>query len=264
MRLSPLHRHAREPSTPATMATSSLRPRGVHPRSPVPPSWFLTTSTVSSASRVAGLLHPAADPGVHRVSARGVPARRPRSSSASPRCRSNPPKKSSPKAATRHRARCPLAVPCPTAAAPRLVPLPVPALSWWEDRERRLRGLAPSSSLVKSPAVAGEWTTRSFLGFVPLQGPAPRPEIPSPTAAAPHAFFQVSPEDRREEQTPFRTRRTAEAESGHRTVPKHVPAETTLDELVPGANRGPHDPKTVANGGQRVAMQPKLHRRGAS
>lgn len=50
---------------------SSLRPRGCHPRSPVPSSWFLTTSTASSAPRVAGLLHPAADPGVHRVSARG-------------------------------------------------------------------------------------------------------------------------------------------------------------------------------------------------
>jgi hypothetical protein len=34
----------------------------------VPSVWFLTTSTGSSARRSAGLLHPAADPGVRRVS----------------------------------------------------------------------------------------------------------------------------------------------------------------------------------------------------
>jgi hypothetical protein len=39
----------------------------------VPSSWFLTTSTVSSARRIAGLLHPAADPGVRRVSCTGPP-----------------------------------------------------------------------------------------------------------------------------------------------------------------------------------------------
>lgn len=37
-------------------------------RSPVPPTWFLTTATAFSARRLAGLLHPAADPGVHPVS----------------------------------------------------------------------------------------------------------------------------------------------------------------------------------------------------
>jgi hypothetical protein len=46
----------------------TLRLRGFHPRSPVPSSWFCTTSMGSSASGVAGLLHPAADPGVHHVS----------------------------------------------------------------------------------------------------------------------------------------------------------------------------------------------------
>jgi len=50
-------------STPTPTRKSSLRPRGFHPRSPVPPPWFRTTSTVSSAASVAGLLHPAADPG---------------------------------------------------------------------------------------------------------------------------------------------------------------------------------------------------------
>jgi hypothetical protein len=34
-----------------------------------PPSWSLTTSTGSSFRALAGLLHPAPDPGVHRVSA---------------------------------------------------------------------------------------------------------------------------------------------------------------------------------------------------
>ena len=40
------------------------------PLDPVPSSWFRTTSTACSASCFAGLLHPAADPGVRRVSAR--------------------------------------------------------------------------------------------------------------------------------------------------------------------------------------------------
>jgi hypothetical protein len=38
---------------------------------------------------------------------------------------------------------------------------------------------------------------------------------------------------------------------------------TTLEELVPGATVA-HDPKTAAIGGQGVAAQPKLHRRGTS
>ena len=38
----------------------------------VPPSWSLTTSTGCSLGAIAGLLHPAPDPGVHRVSARAV------------------------------------------------------------------------------------------------------------------------------------------------------------------------------------------------
>ena len=84
-------------STPAPTRGSSLRPRGCHPRSLVPSSWFLTTSTASSAVSSAGLLHPAANPGVHRVVTRG----------AGP----YPSKNSSPTAAPRHRGRCPLAVP---------------------------------------------------------------------------------------------------------------------------------------------------------
>jgi hypothetical protein len=45
----------------------------------VPPTWSLTTSTACSLGARAGLLHPATDPGVHRVSAprRGVCIRLP-------------------------------------------------------------------------------------------------------------------------------------------------------------------------------------------
>jgi len=49
---------------------------------PVPPAWFRTTSTVCSASGLAGVLQPAAGPGVHRVSlhlAAFAPLTRPRS-----------------------------------------------------------------------------------------------------------------------------------------------------------------------------------------
>ena len=62
----PLHRHVSAASTPAGVAAD------LGPRSPdlghVPPSWFRTTSTVSSATEGAGLLHPAASHGVRRVS----------------------------------------------------------------------------------------------------------------------------------------------------------------------------------------------------
>jgi len=41
---------------------------GCQSESPVPTAWYLTTSPGFSALRLAGLLHPAADPGVRRVS----------------------------------------------------------------------------------------------------------------------------------------------------------------------------------------------------
>jgi hypothetical protein len=47
---------------PLREAEASVGPT-VPPASRVPPSWFLTTSTVCSAQRVAGLLHPAASQG---------------------------------------------------------------------------------------------------------------------------------------------------------------------------------------------------------
>jgi len=47
---------------------SGFGDRGSHLRRPVPSSWFRTTSTASATCGFAGLLHPAADPGVRRVS----------------------------------------------------------------------------------------------------------------------------------------------------------------------------------------------------
>jgi len=51
----------------------ALRLPEVHSESPVPSLWFCTTSTASSAWRFAGLLHPAADHEVRRVSCSHVP-----------------------------------------------------------------------------------------------------------------------------------------------------------------------------------------------
>jgi len=61
----------------------------------------------------------------------------------------------------------------PITAPSRLSPLLESALSGWEDRERRLRGLAPSfgSGVWRAPLPA--CGTLFFLGFVPLQGSFP-------------------------------------------------------------------------------------------
>jgi len=69
LRRTPLHRHALRASTPAKDPCGPVASvRGYQPRNLVPSSWFRTTSTGSSARGVAGLLHPAADPGVRCVS----------------------------------------------------------------------------------------------------------------------------------------------------------------------------------------------------
>jgi len=155
MRLSPLHRRTGVASTPATTINrrfgsggSTLevpfRPRGFSPPRRLPPLHELRACCIPLP-----ILGSTAFPRLaSRPEDRDIPLL-PRSAGPYPS------KESSPTAGTRHRVRCPLAVPCPITASPRLVPLPVPGPSGWEDRERRLRGLAPSSSLVKSPAVAG-------------------------------------------------------------------------------------------------------------
>jgi hypothetical protein len=53
---------------PATNRGPSPSASGYQSGSPVPTAWYLTTSPVFSAQRLAGLLHPAADPGVRHVS----------------------------------------------------------------------------------------------------------------------------------------------------------------------------------------------------
>jgi hypothetical protein len=59
--LAPLHRTTDRVSTPQAEAWGLTVPPACH----VPSSWFLTTSTACSTRPAAGLLHPAADPGVH-------------------------------------------------------------------------------------------------------------------------------------------------------------------------------------------------------
>jgi hypothetical protein len=72
-RLAPALRPSADTSAARPLPVAShLRPRSDQPRSPGPPSWFLTTSTVFSARRLTGLLHPAAGPGVRRVSDREI------------------------------------------------------------------------------------------------------------------------------------------------------------------------------------------------
>jgi hypothetical protein len=53
---------------PAMSRSSSPLAFGCQSESPVPTAWFLTTSPGFSAQGLAGLLHPAADPGVRHVS----------------------------------------------------------------------------------------------------------------------------------------------------------------------------------------------------
>jgi len=64
----PLRRHDRVASTPNGAVASATFGSTSPTSSPVPSPWFLATSTACSASQLAGLLHPAAGPGVHRVS----------------------------------------------------------------------------------------------------------------------------------------------------------------------------------------------------
>jgi hypothetical protein len=132
MCLAPLHRRTDPASTPAPTRGSSLRPRGFHPRSLVPSSWFCTTSTVSSAVPAAGLLHPAADLGFIAL----LPA-----------MQDLPPEE----------------FPADSrSASPRSLP---PCRFF-----RRLRGVAPSSGLVSTGCRCQLPMIRSSLGFVPLQG----------------------------------------------------------------------------------------------
>jgi hypothetical protein len=74
-RLSPLRRVTTGASTPGAPSQATMPPRveDSNPRHPVPSSWSVTTSTAFSAPGSAGLLRPASDLGVRRVSGRRVP-----------------------------------------------------------------------------------------------------------------------------------------------------------------------------------------------
>jgi len=169
MCLSPLHRHALEASTPGLTACQSFGFEGSTLRNPVPSSWFCATSMVSSASGVAGLLHPAADPGVRRVSVPFAPVKPVRSTlsrCAGPTLRRNPRRK-------------PLCVTADLALLAVLSGSP-PGLDRfhrWRSCSEPVGGSGASAS--RPCSVVGSGVSqgccqlreiRSFLGFYPLQG----------------------------------------------------------------------------------------------
>lgn len=143
------------PSTSPPVSTPP-RPRpwsgDALPRAPhVPPSWVLTTLTVCSTGWLVGLLHPTADPGVHRVST-PVPACR-------PWCRSVPtdamPSRAFPSSA---------AVLHVTVGR---APLPLPRTPLGE--RSRLRGLHPRGSPWPCRDVAAVVRLEALLGFPHLE-----------------------------------------------------------------------------------------------
>ena len=85
-------------------------------------------------------------------------------------------------AAPRHRGRCPLAVrrPTITSAPARRCRR---ARSRWEGRERRLRGLAPSSGLVSAAAVAGDRRPAPSWALFLFKVASRAAGDPSPTAS---------------------------------------------------------------------------------
>jgi hypothetical protein len=158
-----------------------------HPASLVPPSWFRTTSTVSSARRTAGLLHPAASPGVRRVSlkpATMAPNPRPRrlrvvvaghrsgrgqhrgGSGLAPRDASYP-SKSSPvhSRAASPRSDAPLPLDRSRSGRSTRFPLPVGGGDVLPGEPSTSRLFSANGS-VASGTLAGTWIARSFHGLV--------------------------------------------------------------------------------------------------
>jgi hypothetical protein len=152
--------------------------RGATLASPVPPAWFRTTSAVSSAPGFAGLLHPAADPGVRCVSrtAPGCHRSGPGTHARSPQRGFGTPRRTFP------------------ADSRTASPRPLPPCRWYvvrdESRRRpRLRGFAPSSGPRPHRTVAGttrpdpSWALFPFEVFLPPAG-APRSLLWSTFAGA--------------------------------------------------------------------------------
>jgi hypothetical protein len=124
---------------------------------PVPSTRFRTSSTASSASRVAGLLHPASGPGVHVVSRFPRPVSRPELRWRFPTCGFTPSEGHLPPAAApRHRGRCPLAVHL-ALELPRSLATPLGATLPW----RALRGTRFRMSLRGASSARGP-TSRPF------------------------------------------------------------------------------------------------------
>jgi hypothetical protein len=157
LRHPPLHRHHRERPLPRNVP-AALRQTRCHPR----PS--CSVHVVSHhldgflRSRFAGLLHPAADPGVHCVSRTPPGGRRSDSGThaRSSQCGSVPLEGlSPPTAAPRHRGRCPLAV-APSWRRRTVRPtVSSPSPICVDTDGTRLRGLAPSSGPRPHSTVAG-------------------------------------------------------------------------------------------------------------
>jgi hypothetical protein len=167
-----VHSRRRAPlGTPRQRLRRALGPTAPPVQPLVPPSWFRTTSTVSSARRTAGLLHPAAGPGVRRVSRDPLPRSCIRTTRALTRCRGEtgsfpatlrPFEEFPPPAAVRCHHR--LSAPLPS-APPRVVAPPAPRCRSAEvvrsERAPRLRGVAPRTGPLRPTPLRAP--VRSFL-----------------------------------------------------------------------------------------------------
>jgi hypothetical protein len=149
-----------------------IRLDGANRRNHGPSPWFCTTSTVYSAPRVAGLLHPADGCEVHRVSGQ-APRAVARVGLAFPAMRFTPFEDfPSPAAAPHH---CDPCTSCRyrsarvggTSHAIRCrMPQPAPP-----QRRSRLQGVAPLTSPLRLAAVSSDLSPVPSMGLVPLQDP---------------------------------------------------------------------------------------------
>jgi len=128
----PARVHSQEPKLPSAQRC--------HAPGPVPPSWFLATSTVFSAHRVAGLLRPAANHGVRRVSRWSSPVPGP----ARRRCRARDDRPVGPRDAVHTLRRLPL-VSSRTVSRRPLPSCRYPLARWRADAEATALSGAPAA-----------------------------------------------------------------------------------------------------------------------
>jgi hypothetical protein len=162
---SPLHRNRRRASTPRSPEGSPLA-RGCHTSKLVPSLSFLPTSTVYSAHRPAGLLHPASGHGIRCVSSLALRDPKTSSTPALSQQRTSYPSEPSPR-------RQPHLV--TKAVAPswfRRLRRPSRANALWlAGSDRPPQGFAPTSSPLPHACVSTCAPPDALLGFAPLQGP---------------------------------------------------------------------------------------------